>query len=112
MSVAVYMENSDLSAFESEFCIPIASERFFAMYWQKAIEELSVRRIQNGISLKKEGLKDAVIELAKLREWALSNPELQKNRREQEYMVNRIDSLTLQLPIVFSKKPDAVLWIG
>lgn len=110
MSVGVYMETEDQKMFELEFFIPIAVESFFVKYWQKGIDELRIRTIQNGIELRKEGLSLALDELQQLEVWAKKNPELEG--KEYEYMSSRIERLKKELPKAFEDNENAVLWIG
>lgn len=112
MSVAVYMENADQSEFEAEFCIPVASERFFVQYWQKAIDELSLKRLQNGIYLRREALPEILAELQSLKNWADTEPDFIKNKAEQDYMTMRIHTLLVKLPEIWKMYPDAILWMG
>jgi alanine racemase len=99
--------NQKDGSFELGFEIPISREEFFTKFWQTAINELGIIRIQNGTELRKEQLESTLMELEQLRKWAQSN--LLNN--DLEYMVSRIDLLIKELPSAF-KTDDTVLWIG
>ncbi len=107
MSVSVFRMNQKDGSFELGFEIPISREEFFTKFWQTAINELGIIRIQNGTELRKEQLESTLMELEQLRKWAQSN--LLNN--DLEYMVSRIDLLIKELPSAF-KTDDTVLWIG
>ncbi|MDQ0114625.1 hypothetical protein [Paenibacillus harenae] len=107
MSVSVFRMNQEDDSFKLGFEIPISREEFFTKFWQRAIEELKIAGIQNGIELKKEQLDSTLLDLEKLRIWAQSN--LKNN--DLEYMVARIDLLIKKLPLAF-KTENTILWIG
>ncbi len=107
MSVSVFRMNRGNESFELRFEIPVAREEFFTKFWQTAISELKIKRIRNGIELKKEDLQFILEELAQLRNWAEHN--LQDN--DLDYMLSRINLLIKELPLAF-KTEDTTLWMG
>ncbi len=107
MSVSIFRMNKADDLFELGFEIPVAREEFFTEFWQTAIEELKIKRLRNGIELKKEDLQSILDELEQLRHWA----KLHLQHNDLDYMFSRIDLLIKELPSAF-KTEDTILWMG
>jgi len=54
MSVGVMMYDNKTDQLISNYSFPVSTEEFFIKYWQTAIDELGIKRIQNGIECKRQ----------------------------------------------------------
>lgn len=107
MSVGVMMYDSKTNQLISNYSFPVSNEEFFLKYWQVAIDELGIKRIQNGIELRQPHLAEGLKELDKLKNWAISN----LSGGNLEYMITRIELMQFELPLAF-QIGDIYLWIG
>ena len=107
MSVGVMMYDNKTDQLISNYSFPVSTEEFFIKYWQTAIDELGIKRIQNGIELRESELAEALNGLDKLENWAKSN----LTGENLDYMVTRIELMQSELPVAFQRK-DIYLWIG
>lgn len=84
----------------------IASEHFYNKYWEKAINELNIKYIQDGAEIN-FAMKDTVLkELEMLLEWAMKNVE----GKDLQYMKDRIENLQKVIPTAFDDE-NTILYI-
>lgn len=108
MSVGLYKYDGDFYDRNSELVLSenIASERFYNKYWEKAINELNVKYIQDGAEIN-FAMKDKVLkELELLLEWAIKNVE----GKDLQYMKDSIENLQKVIPTAFDDE-NTILYI-
>lgn len=79
MSVEIYGTEENSEEFR---CVAVSGEEFFNTFWQKAIDELGLRLIGNGVWLYKKDLEDILDEFSAVREYAAKNEEFPLQYRE------------------------------
>lgn len=87
--------------------IPVASNEFFAIYWNRGIKECELRIFKENGRFGIEQLSDVLSELEKLKMWTERNVYDKKFR----YMNERIDNLLKEIPIVFERDKSAILFL-
>lgn len=97
----IYNRNSELTLSEN-----ISTQEFYEKYWEKAINELGIKFIQDGAEFNKSKLNDVLVELDLLRNWATKN----LTGTELEYMKERIENLQRVIPNAFIDD-DTILYI-
>ena len=110
MSIGAFIDRP-INDKERNFYLPISSERFFESYWLPACKLLNLRWIicfSNGITIDRDSLPEVMTEINRLKIWAIENLEEQ----ELDYMMKRIDLLITQLPLVFTRRDGASVYIG
>ena len=109
MSVGVIIVSSKGDR-KKNFYLPVSTEDFFNSYWLPACKQLNLRWIACfccGIMIEREDLPAVLIELDRLKNWAIGNLEAQN----LQYMTRRIDLLTTQLPLLFENGVTSI-YIG
>lgn len=99
MSVGLFRYNGDINDRYSKPTLSenISTEEFYQRYWQKAINELGIKIIQDGSEFNKSKLSEVLVELDLLRNWAINNLA----GTELEYMKERIENLQKVIPNAF-----------
>ncbi|WP_438497070.1 hypothetical protein [Paenibacillus sp. IHBB 3054] len=110
MSISVMvLEAKD--EFEEKFFIPVATESFFQECWEPAIEELALKWTKAfpvGIDLIEEDFPSVLEELFKIKEWAKGHlPEEKKIK-----IIERIELIETEVPIIFNYREGVVIFIG
>lgn len=108
MAVGLYKYEGNINDRNSKLILSenISSQQFYEKYWERAIEELNIKYIQDGAELD-FSKKDMVLEELKLLlYWAEQN--LQDN--DLEYMKSRIKNLQKVVPIAFDDE-KSILYI-
>lgn len=106
---AMVLEAKD--EFEEKFFIPVATESFFQECWEPAIEELGLKWTKVfsvGIDLVKEDFPFVLEELSKIKEWAKENLPEEKRIK----IIERIELIETELPIVFTHRDGIIIFIG
>ena len=96
------------------FSEPIASERFYRNYWEKAIKETKVKVFVEYSEFGKEKLDTVMEELARLDSWAEKNVRKYNyfGDNDEEYIREHIARLMEAIPEVFEEYPDIILDIA
>ncbi|MBD5136991.1 MAG: hypothetical protein HDT39_13645 [Lachnospiraceae bacterium] len=89
------------------FEIPVATTKFFKIYWERAIKECNLQVFQEFNYFGKGQVSEIISELELLKKWAEKN----LNGKEYVYMTERIESLKKEIPKVFEKVENAILCI-
>ncbi|MCA0757752.1 hypothetical protein KP806_22065 [Paenibacillus sp. N4] len=109
MSISAYIpEPAD--DFERQFNIPVAAEAFFSECWEPGAEALGLKWVpifSTGIDVMKEDLPAVLEELARLKQWALS----QSGGERMAKLASRIELLEKELPRAL-QRDGAVVYIG
>lgn len=92
MSVLIFDEDNKIS-------IPVATERYFTLIWEKAIKELNLKYIGNSKIIYFKDLSEILDEFSKVRVWALNN----LNEKDKKYVINHIDYILQNLPKVWNE---------
>lgn len=95
MSVEIYNTNSD-----SIIIIPVSSERFFIKYWDKAIQELNIKTLGNGVDLYRNDLSQILEDFQKVENWAKDNILGQ----DLDYILIRLEYIQKELPTIWSEE--------
>ncbi|BAO07120.1 hypothetical protein EMQU_1563 [Enterococcus mundtii QU 25] len=108
MSVGLFKYDGDIYEVNSEVILSenISSQSFYERYWEKAIEELGIKYIQDGSEFDNTKLEVVMEELDLLKKWATANLQGEK----QEYMIARIENLQEVIPSSFISEQD-ILYI-
>lgn len=108
MAVGLYKYDGNFNDRDSKLILSenIASQQFYEKYWEKAIEELNIKYIQDGaeFDLSKKGL--VLQELEALLNWAKENLK----GKDLDYMTSRIENLQEIIPTAL-KEEDSILYI-
>lgn len=111
MSVSLLISNP-INEQESNFNVPISTEKVFQDYWMPIIEELDlkwVRCFQSGIELEKEDLEFVLKDLAKMQNWI--NEYMNSERGGQ--LIERLENLCKELvDISNDSRSDVKVYIG
>ncbi|WP_409340629.1 hypothetical protein [Paenibacillus sp. MBLB4367] len=109
MSISAFIPDP-VDGFEKQFHVPVAAEAFFAECWEPAAEALGLQWVplfSTGIDVMKEDLPAVLDELARLKEWALS----QTGGERMEKLASRVQLLQTELPKAL-QRDGAVVYIG
>lgn len=108
MAVGLYKYDGDINDRNSKliFSENIASQQFYNNHWEKAIEELNIKYIQDGAEFDCSKIDIVMHELNLLNSWAEQN--LLGN--ELEYMKSRIENLQNVIPNAFEDE-ETILYI-
>lgn len=107
MSVEIYGVEENSEEFR---CVAVSGEEFFNTFWQKAIEELGLRFIGNGVWLYKKDLTDILDEFSMVREYAAKSEEFSPYR---ENITAHIGEIMDTLKDNWDEVPNAErLWMG
>lgn len=87
MSVEIYGTEENSEKFRP---VAVSAEEFFNTFWQKAIDELGLRLIGNGVWLYKKDLEDILGEFSAVREYAVQNEELSQYREDIAALIGEI----------------------
>lgn len=108
MSVEIYGTEENSEEFR---CIGVSGEESFNTFWQKAIDELKLRLIGNGVWLYKKDLEDILSEFSAVREYISQSEEIPLQYRED--ITARIGEIMDALKDNWNNVPDAErLWMG
>lgn len=105
MSVEIYEVEASLEP--GTICLPVSSERYFTLYWERAIAELQTARLGNGVWLYRSDFKEILDEFSKIKSWAAD----QLPERDANYMISHIDFILENLPGLWSSELTR-LWMG
>ncbi|TMV49096.1 hypothetical protein FE783_15630 [Paenibacillus mesophilus] len=109
MSISAFIPEP-VDDFERRYNVPVAAEAFFAECWEPAAEALGLQWVplfSTGIDVMKEDLPAVLGELARLKQWALS----QDGGERMAKLVSRIELLQTELPKALQRE-GAVVYIG
>jgi hypothetical protein len=109
MSISAFIPEP-VNDFERQFNVPVAAEAFFSECWEPAAEALGLQWVpifSTGIDVMKEDLPAVLDELARLKQWALS----QAGGERMEKLVSRIELLQTELPKAL-QRDGVVVYIG
>ena len=111
MSVSLIISNP-INKEESDFNIPISTERVFQEYWLPIIELLNLQWIkcfQSGIELEKEDLLSVLKELMEIKIWLVNDT----NDIKEKQIIERVDNLIKELIELFENTRDNLkVYIG
>lgn len=111
MSVSLITSNP-INKEESDFNIPISTERVFQEYWMPIIELLNLQWIkcfQSGIELEKEDLLSVLKELMEIKIWLVNDT----NDIKEKQIIERVDNLIKELIELFENTRDNLkVYIG
>ena len=108
MSVEIYGTEENSEKFR---CIAVSGEETFNKLWQKAIDELGLRLIGNGVWLYQKDLPNILKEFASVGEYAAQSEELPLQYREN--ITEHISEIIQTLKDNWSEVPNAErLWMG
>ncbi len=111
MSVSLIISNP-INKEESDFNIPISTERVFQEYWMPIIELLNLQWIkcfQSGIELEKEDLLSVLKELMEIKIWLVNDT----NDIKEKQIIERVDNLIKELIELFENTRDNLkVYIG
>ena len=111
MSVSLIISNP-INKEESDFNIPISTEREFQEYWMPIIELLNLQWIkcfQSGIELEKEDLLSVLKELMEIKIWLVNDT----NDIKEKQIIERVDNLIKELIELFENTRDNLkVYIG
>lgn len=108
MAVGLYKYDGDINDRDSKLILSenIASQQFYEKYWERAIEDLNIKYMQDGAEFD-FSKKDIVLEeLMSLLFWAEKNLQ----GKDLEYMRSRIENLQKIIPSAFHDK-NSILYI-
>jgi hypothetical protein len=109
MSISAFIPEP-VNDFERQFNVPVAAESFFSECWEPAAETLGLKWVpvfSTGIDVMKEDLPAVLDELARLKQWALS----QAGGERMAKLASRIELLQTELPKALQRE-GAVVYIG
>lgn len=106
MSVEIFDVSDDDRCGAGEITIGVSSERFFNCCWEKAITELDIHTLGNGVWLNHSDKEMILEDFCKIRTWAENN----LSTPEAEYMTAHIDRTIELLSEWDSCIPQ--LWMG
>lgn len=108
MSVEIFGTEECSEGFRT---VAVEGERSFGELWQKAIDELGLRLIGNGVWLYKKDLPDILEEFARVKAYVTRDEG--KPREFREKFAEDIDEITRELEARWNEIPDAErLWMG
>lgn len=96
MSIIAYIPGARTEE-ERRFHVPVATETFFASYWQPAAEQLKLQWIplfSTGVDIELVDLPDVLEELGRLKQWG----QMQAPSEQREQLLSRIELLETGLP--------------
>lgn len=106
MSVEIYGVEENSKKFR---CVGVSGEEYFNTFWQKAIDELGLRLIGNGVWLYKKDLTDILDEFSAVREYAAQNEDPQCRENITKHISGIMDTLKNN----WDEVPNAErLWMG
>ena len=90
---------------------PIACERVYRKYWDKAIKETGVKIFVEDSEFGSDALETVLAELKKLDDWAIENVSKYETPgyNDEEYIREHIARLMEAIPKVFEEYPDIIL---
>ncbi|MDF2659871.1 MAG: hypothetical protein K0Q94_2662 [Paenibacillus sp.] len=109
MSISAFIPEP-VNDYERQYNVPVAAEAFFAECWEPAAEALGLRWVplfSTGIDVMKEDLPAVLDELARLKQWALS----EAGEERMAKLASRIELLESELPKAL-QRDGAVVYIG
>jgi len=108
MAVGLYKYDRDINDRNSELVLSenIATQEFYAKYWEKAIGELGIKYIQDGAEFDYSKKNIVLKELELLMVWVEQNLE----GKELEYMKSRVENLQNVIPDAFDDE-KTILYI-
>lgn len=108
MSVEIYGTEENSEKFR---CVAVSGEESFNAFWQKAIDELELRLIGNGVWLCKKDLEDILCEFSAVREYMSQSEEIPLQYREN--ISAHIGEIMDALKDNWNEVPNAErLWMG
>lgn len=109
MAVGLFKYDRDINDPDSKLVLSenISSQKFYDIYWEKAVLELKIKYIRDDGEFDKTKLGDVLEELESLKKWALKNLKSEN----LEYMKIRIENLQKVIPQVFIEDEDSILYI-
>lgn len=108
MAVGLYKYDGDINDRNSKLILSenIVSQQFYENFWERAIEDLNIKYMQDGADFD-ISKKDIVLEELKLLLlWAKENLE----GKDLEYMKSRIENLQRVIPIALDDE-NSILYI-
>lgn len=106
ISVEIYDINENTNQ-PSVLCIGVSSERYFTLYWEKALADLGITSLGNGVWLEHKDRAQIFADFRRIRVWA----EEKLPATEAEYMISHIDLILEKLPDEWSSQLPR-LWMG
>ena len=108
MSVGLYKYDGDIGDKKSELVLSenIASQQFYEKYWEKAIDAMKIKYIQDGAEIDITKKNIALEELKLILNWAEKNMQ----GKDLEHIRNRIENLQRVIPIALKDDRD-ILYI-
>ncbi|TNJ67739.1 hypothetical protein FE784_03010 [Paenibacillus hemerocallicola] len=109
MSISAFIPDPT-NDFERQYNVPVAAEAFFAECWEPAAEALGLKWVplfSTGIDVMREDLPAVLDELARLKQWALS----QGGEERTAKLASRIELLLTELPKAL-QRDGVVVYIG
>lgn len=95
MSVEIYNINGD-----DIISIPVSNESSFIKYWDKAIQELNIKTLGNGIDLYRKDLSQILEDFEKVENWAKDNILGQ----DLDYILTKLEYIQKRLPTLWSEE--------
>lgn len=108
MSVGLYKYDGDIHDRNSKLVLSenIASQEFYKQYWEKAIDEMGIKYIQDGAEFDLSKKSVVLQELKLLLSWA----EINLEGKNLEYMKSRIENMQRIIPYAFDNE-KTILYI-
>ncbi|MFD0589941.1 hypothetical protein ACFQZE_18330 [Paenibacillus sp. GCM10027627] len=109
MSISAFIPGAQTEE-EHRFYVPVATETFFATYWQPAAGELKLQWVplfSTGVDIEAVDLPDVLRELVRLKQWG--QEQVPSDQRDQ--LLSRIELLETELPRIL-EQGDCVIFIG
>ncbi len=108
MAVGLYKYDGNINDRDSKLILSenIASQQFYEKYWERAIDELKIKYIQDGAEFDITKKNIVLKELMLLLHWAEKNLQ----GEDLEYMKSRIENLQKIIPEAFDNE-DTILYI-
>ncbi len=108
MAVGLYKYDCNINDRDSKLILSenIASQQFYEKYWERAIDELKIKYIQDGAEFDITKKNTVLKELMLLLHWAEKNLQ----GEDLEYMKSRIENLQKIMPEAFDNE-DTILYI-
>ncbi len=108
MAVGLYKYDGNINDRDSKLILSenIASQQFYEKYWERAIDELKIKYIQDGAEFDMTKKNIVLKELMLLLHWAEKNLQ----GEDLEYMKSRIENLQKIIPEAFDNE-DTILYI-
>lgn len=99
MAVGLYKYDGDINDRNSKLILSenISSQQFYSKYWEKAIDELGIKYLQDGAEFDKSKIDIILKEIKSLLSWA----DINLIEKDLAYMKERLENLQKIIPTAF-----------